>query len=384
MARLELLALLLFLSGCPAPPEPPEPEPSPEASAPAWPATPAPTPPATAPTPGDPSAWPGPTLGCDWDHCVLDLPDPPPGCWLVDRTSYSCEDLDTGCVLRGTFELHCGDPEPRAVPVDLHAPCFCEVVGDMDGDGLDPALGDCDDTDPSFHPRAKEACDMIDHDCDGDLVDGFPDSDGDGLPDCVDPDADGDGVARPEDCDDADPERWPGSPAACDRGGCGRLADLDGDGLDDCADSDDDGDGHPDDQDCGPRDPSIHPGAAEACDDLDSDCDGDVVDDFDDLDRDGDPDCTDPDDDGDGVEDADDCVPRNRYAYRGAPEFCDQLDSDCDGDIIDHYFDADPDGDGVLVCEPGALGSPPPGWPPEGLPWPPKPAPAPGVRPPRP
>lgn len=41
---------------------------------------------------------------------------------------------------------------------------------------------------------------------------------------------------------------------------------------------DTDGDGTVDSADCGPTDPSIHPGAPELCDDVDQDCDGDVAD----------------------------------------------------------------------------------------------------------
>ena len=38
---------------------------------------------------------------------------------------------------------------------------------DQDGDGYDPAQGDCDDDDPYTHPGAVEYCDTRDQDCDG-------------------------------------------------------------------------------------------------------------------------------------------------------------------------------------------------------------------------
>mgnify|MGYP002174780378 CR=1 FL=1 len=55
---------------------------------------------------------------------------------------------------------------------------------DDDNDG-DPDLTDCDDLDPSIYNGAPELCDAIDSDCDGSLVDGFPNFDGDTLPDRI-------------------------------------------------------------------------------------------------------------------------------------------------------------------------------------------------------
>ena len=92
---------------------------------------------------------------------------------------------------------------------------------------------------------------MTDSDCDGSLVDEFVDSDGDGDPDCVDDDVDGDGFAADVDCDDSDEDIYPGAVEACDLvdSDCdgslldGGESDLDGDGQPDCADTDADGDG---------------------------------------------------------------------------------------------------------------------------------------------
>ncbi|MCX5641306.1 MAG: MopE-related protein, partial [Planctomycetota bacterium] len=46
--------------------------------------------------------------------------------------------------------------------------------------------GDCNDSNSAIKPGATEICDGIDENCDGVLDNGFPDSDGDGIGDCVD------------------------------------------------------------------------------------------------------------------------------------------------------------------------------------------------------
>jgi len=81
---------------------------------------------------------------------------------------------------------------------------------DTDGDGVGDGVGDACD---------KETCDGIDNNGNGLVDEGFPDSDGDGIADCVDPvfgtDADGDGFASiasgGTDCDDTNPAVHPGA-----------------------------------------------------------------------------------------------------------------------------------------------------------------------------
>ncbi|MBU0607830.1 MAG: putative metal-binding motif-containing protein, partial [Armatimonadetes bacterium] len=68
---------------------------------------------------------------------------------------------------------------------------------DADQDGFNEVV-DCDDTDPQTYPGAAELCDGVDNDCDGAVQ-------GDEV------DADGDTYLACADCDDGDALTFPGA-----------------------------------------------------------------------------------------------------------------------------------------------------------------------------
>ena len=167
----------------------------------------------------------------------------------------------------------------------------------------------------------EEECDNLDNDCNGEIDEGFPDSNGDGIIDCLEKDSDEDGWFDYED--------------NCPLAANPDQEDLDEDGDGDECDEDDDGDGTTDEDDCEPLDADVHPGAEEKCNLQDDNCDGEADEVFPDTNGDGVPDCISEDDDGDGVPDVDDNCPahanpdQENFDEDGAGDVCD-LDDDND------------------------------------------------------
>ncbi len=242
---------------------------------------------------------------------------------------------------------------------------------------------DCNDADVSVHPNAKEICDGIDNNCNGEtdeLVTYFLDSDGDGFGNPFDSAQSCDEipgyVLNKSDCDDANMAVNPGAPEICDGidNNCdGRTDepstfyhDADGDGYGNMLDSIRDCNAPElyvaNGNDCDDANAAIHPGAAETCNGVDDDCDG-LVDEgvqttfFYDADGDGYGNgydsiqsCSAP---AQFVTNNSDCNDTNAAIHPGAAETCNGIDDDCDGlidedvPLITCYRDRDGDGYGI-------------------------------------
>ena len=186
-----------------------------------------------------------------------------------------------------------------------------DVVFDEDGDGV-PAEDDCDDNDPNNFPGNAESCDGADNDCDG--------VEDNGVTVTAWVDADGDSFGN---------VNYPQEVCSIDAGYA--------DNSDDCDDGDADN----------------YPGNIEVCDGSDNDCDTLVDSDDDDVDLGTAPTWYgDSDDDGYGdpadttvqcdqpdgfVDNADDCDPEDSAQHPGADEYCNGEDDDCNGTDDDDY-----------------------------------------------
>ena len=144
---------------------------------------------------------------------------------------------------------------------------------DIDVDGL----GDlCDDDPDGDGVTEGDNCPLV-------ANQSQVDTDNDGMGDACEDDADGDGTPNAQDCAPGDPAIYPGAKEVCDGvdNNCNGnvdegFKDIDGDLLKDCVDNDDDNDDDPDDLDCAPWDAAVNHGAAEVCDGIDNNCNDEV------------------------------------------------------------------------------------------------------------
>jgi hypothetical protein len=253
----------------------------------------------------------------------------------------------------------------------------CDFYLDNDDDGY-PADQDCDDENANVHPGAAEVCNEIDDDCDGSVDEGctiyYRDADGDGYGktnESIPATSPIPGyVATSGDCNDNNAYVHPGATEICN----GIDDDCDGDSDEGCTlwywDEDGDTFGVANNSstyqhdkyttqnsgDCDDTQGDINPGVPELCNGTDDNCEGTIDEGcrlyFRDVDEDtwGDPFdvkvATSP--PTGYVPNGSDCDDTNAAINPDAPEVCNLVDDNCDGDIDEGcttYYDDD-DGDG--------------------------------------
>ena len=315
-----------------------------------------------------------------------------------------CDGVDNNCV-NGVDEagatgctVYARDHDGDGYGAIGDTKCLCAKTGEYTA----ILATDCNDNDKNVHPKALETCDGVDNDCDG-LTDPagsdncnnwFVDQDGDGYGTYALPSkclcAGGPGLSSiGGDCDDGNAAINPDATEVCNG------KDDNCDGIIDPANTsgctiyyaDGDGDGYgltnvvqctcsasgaftaTQGGDCNDSSAAINPGAVEICNGLDDNCNGQTDEGitkawYVDADKDG---------YGTGVAQfacaaigaytatqAGDCDDSNPTTYPGAPELCNGVDDNCNGQTDEggssskFYLDADGDGfgtgGGMILC----------------------------------
>ena len=219
------------------------------------------------------------------------------------------------------------------------------------------------------NPAVAEVCNGVDDDCDSLTDEGAPDTDNDGVADCVDDDDDDDGWLDGADCAPRNPDAFPGADESCNAIDDDCDGDTDEQDAAGCApywqDFDTDGWGAaavperclcgPDygvfftannALDCNDASADAFPGATqETCNGADDDCDGDTDEDADlgpcEITTAGVGTCV-------GVQA---CVEGNHICagQTPKPEECNGVDDNCDGFTDEGALDTDNDGDADCV-----------------------------------
>ena len=310
-----------------------------------------------------PSTYPGAAPLDSVSECMIDFDGD--GWGYFDATGAGCANCVDG--------TDCDDQDASLYPGVIWYP---DVDGDSYGD--DSVAGsdcmqiastdvlnnmDCDDWDETVYPAAVDLCDGVINDCyETNLADNESDLDSDTYVSCPIDVGGWDGapsVVGGDDCDDSDPVINPASIWYIDDDGDTFGADNDT-GTQSCTAPSVD---HVLIQgDCNDGDAVIYNSAVDICDLIDNDCDGSQDEDaptqtwYWDFDGDsyGDASATyvgcqyDP----SLVADDQDCDDYDETINPGAPELCDDIDNDCNGDVddnvvyVDFYEDSDSDGYG--------------------------------------
>jgi hypothetical protein len=247
--------------------------------------------------------------------------------------------------------------------------CADACEEDSDGDG-EADFTDCEPLIDTAYTGAPELCDGIDSDCDGLVDEDFPElgsaCDGGDADECANGvyvcSPDGSALWCPSELPVSTTELCNGVDDNCDGSVDEGFVNTDGDALADCVDPDDDNDGDPDGTDCAPLDPTRYNGATELCNGKDDNCNGN-------LDDPGASGCNlyYPDADGDGWGGnlplclcapagaytklaGGDCNDSSDEVHPDAPEICNGIDDDCTNGADQ--------GDPLSLCPPVAQGTP--------------------------